>query len=150
MFNCNLPPALLAEWPRSFTCYCGNMGVEWILKIRDSTECWPWRRKFSRCSCRDSNPQPFNHESGALTTELSLSQISTWAFVINTPHPPSCTQAHCQHATFCLVCGHTPTVIFISLWSWPWRKHQNILHATPNKKSETTMTASVLKQDANT
>ena len=21
MFSCNLPPALLAEWPRSFTCY---------------------------------------------------------------------------------------------------------------------------------
>ena len=30
-----------------------------------------WRRKFSRCSCRDSNTRPFNHESGALTTELS-------------------------------------------------------------------------------
>ena len=30
-----------------------------------------WRRKFSRRSCRDSNPRPFNHESGALTTELS-------------------------------------------------------------------------------
>ena len=21
---CNLPPALLAEWPGSFMCYCGN------------------------------------------------------------------------------------------------------------------------------
>ena len=31
----------------------------------------PWRRKFSRRSCRDSNPRPFSHESGALTTELS-------------------------------------------------------------------------------
>ena len=31
----------------------------------------PWRRKFSRRSSRDSNPRPFNHESGALTTELS-------------------------------------------------------------------------------
>ena len=30
----------------------------------------PWRRKFSRRSCKDSNPRPFNHESGALTTEL--------------------------------------------------------------------------------
>ena len=29
------------------------------------------KRKFSRRSCRDSNPRPFNHESGALTTELS-------------------------------------------------------------------------------
>ena len=24
MFSCNLPPALLAKWPGSFTCYCGN------------------------------------------------------------------------------------------------------------------------------
>ena len=37
-----------------------------------STESWPWRRKFSWRSCRDLNPRPFNHESGALTTELSL------------------------------------------------------------------------------
>ena len=28
----NLPPALLAEWPGSFTCYCGNTGVERIPK----------------------------------------------------------------------------------------------------------------------
>ena len=30
-----------------------------------------WRRKFPRRSCRDSNPIPFDHESGARTTELS-------------------------------------------------------------------------------
>ena len=30
------------------------------------------RRKFARLSYLDSNPRPFNHESGALTTELSL------------------------------------------------------------------------------
>ena len=40
-------------------------------KIRVSTESRSWRRKFSRRSSRDSNPRPFNHESGALTTELS-------------------------------------------------------------------------------
>ena len=41
-------------------------------EIRVSTESRPWRRKFSRRSSRDLNPRPFNHESGALTTELSL------------------------------------------------------------------------------
>ena len=60
----------LAEWPGSFTCYCGNTGVERIAKWV-STESRPWRRKFSHRSSRDSNPQSFNHESGALTTELS-------------------------------------------------------------------------------
>ena len=28
VFRCNLPPALLAEWPGSFTYHCGNMGLE--------------------------------------------------------------------------------------------------------------------------
>ena len=31
MFRCDLPLALLAEWPGSFTCHCGNMVVEWTL-----------------------------------------------------------------------------------------------------------------------
>ena len=44
--------------------------------MRVSTESWPWIRKFSRRSSRDSNPRPFNHESGALTTELSPPQYS--------------------------------------------------------------------------
>ena len=39
MFSCNLPPALLAEWPGFFTCYCGNTGVERIPKVStESTE----------------------------------------------------------------------------------------------------------------
>ena len=61
----------LAEWPGFFTCYCGNTGGGTDTEIRVSTESRPWRRKFSRRSSRDSNPRPFNHESGALTTELS-------------------------------------------------------------------------------
>ena len=40
-------------------------------EIRVSTESRPWRRKFCRRSSRDSNPRPFNLESGGLTTELS-------------------------------------------------------------------------------
>ena len=45
--------------------------VEMILKKIVTTESWPWRRKFSCHFCQDSNPLPFNHESGTLTTELS-------------------------------------------------------------------------------
>ena len=61
----------LAEWSGFFTCYCGNTGGGTDTEVRVSTESRPWRRKFSRRSSRDSNPRPFNHESGALTTELS-------------------------------------------------------------------------------
>ena len=37
-FGCNLPPALLAEWPGSFMCYCSNMGNGTDTEIRVSTE----------------------------------------------------------------------------------------------------------------
>ena len=65
--------ALLAEWPGSCTCYCGNWrGWNGYRNKSQRKKSWPWRRKFARRSrCRDSNPRPFNHESGALTTELS-------------------------------------------------------------------------------
>ena len=29
--RCSLPPALLAEWPGSFACHCGNKEVDWTL-----------------------------------------------------------------------------------------------------------------------
>ena len=43
-----------------------------------STESRSWRRKFSRRSCRDSNPRPFNDESGTLTTEPSSPSHDHW------------------------------------------------------------------------
>ena len=71
LFSCNLPPALLAEWLGFLRATAVTRG--WMdTEIRVSTENWPWRRKFSRCSSRDSNPRPFNHKFGTLTTELSL------------------------------------------------------------------------------
>ena len=44
-------------------------------EIRVSTESWPRRRQFSYHFCRDWNPRPFDHESGALTTELSQRKV---------------------------------------------------------------------------
>ena len=61
MLSGNLPPALLAEWLGSFTCYCGNAEVEQVPKKRVSTESWPWRRKF----CCSSN-QPYNRRPSIL------------------------------------------------------------------------------------
>ena len=41
--------------------------------VRVGTESWPWRNEFPRLSfCQDLNPRPFDHEFGALTSELSL------------------------------------------------------------------------------
>ena len=59
-------------------------------EIRVSTESRPWRRKFSRRSSRDSNPRPFNHESGVLTTELSpppnYSRVTPFFFLKSSTH----------------------------------------------------------------
>ena len=47
-------------------------------RIRVSSQSSFWRRKFSRRSCRDSNSQPFDHESGAFINQLSrLSNTDT-------------------------------------------------------------------------
>ena len=72
VFSSNLPPALFAEWPGSFMCYFGNTGVERIYQNKSQHRNLTLERKILRRSYRDSNPQPFNHKSGALTIELSL------------------------------------------------------------------------------
>ena len=79
-------------------------GVTWGWNghwIRVSTQSRLWRRKFPCHSCWDSNSQPFDHESGALTNKLS-----------RLPH----FVVHTQHL------GHT------SLWSH-WHTHTICMHA---------------------
>ena len=66
MFSCNLPPALLAEWPGSFMCYCSGTDTE----IRVSTESWPWRRQFPTTPVGTWTRGPFDQEPDALTAEL--------------------------------------------------------------------------------
>ena len=61
VFNRDLPPALLAEWQGAFYATAGR-----YTEIRVLTESWLWWRKFARCSCRESNPRPSDHESGAV------------------------------------------------------------------------------------
>ena len=71
-----------------------------------------WHKKLtlkifylSHCSCWDSNPRPFNHESGALTTELSL--LPFWpSLKVSLGKPVSTT--HVQQA-----CRR---------WSWRWKQ----------------------------
>ena len=40
MFSCNLPPALLVEWPGSFMCLCGSTGVEQINMTSSDLPIW--------------------------------------------------------------------------------------------------------------
>ena len=95
-------------------------------EIRVSTGSWPWRRKFSRRFCRDSNPRPFDHESGALTTELlTVSQWKSWAkwefgeevkhqsevcqlgVCVWGAHSVQCTMLHC-HCCYIYMCTPLP------------------------------------------
>ena len=41
VFSCNLPLATLAEWPGSFTSYCGNTWVERIPKLKSAQKVDP-------------------------------------------------------------------------------------------------------------
>ena len=61
VLRCNLPPALLAEWPGLLHATAVTRGWNGH-QIRVSTQSRLWRSKFS---CWDSNSQPFNHKSGA-------------------------------------------------------------------------------------
>ena len=49
-------------------------------RIRVSTQSSLCRRKFSRRFCRNSNSQPLDHESGALTNKLSRQQYEACAW----------------------------------------------------------------------
>ena len=63
VFRCNPPRALLAKWPGSVTCHCSNTGVE---RTPNNSK----HRKFS-LEKPGLELQPFDHEPGALATELS-------------------------------------------------------------------------------
>ena len=65
-----------------FYVHCGNTGWK-RQRIRVSTKRLLWRRKFSSRSCRDSNSQPFDHESGALTIKLPRLPESTEVSLIS-------------------------------------------------------------------
>ena len=52
------------------------------MTVRVSTESWPWRRKVSHHSCQDLNPQPFNHQSGALPLSYPCSRSTYWTGVL--------------------------------------------------------------------
>ena len=102
MFRRKLLPALLAEWPESFTCHCGKTGVEQTPN-KSSTHSWLWRRKFSHRFCWDLNSQPFDHESGALTSELSWLLAYLWGMCNTRPPPPELLSfsRDCQPAVGC-------------------------------------------------
>ena len=66
MFSCNLPPALLAEWPGSFTCYCGNTGRE-----ATTNNAWIW----CSCMCIHMRTSVYSLTGRTLVKSLHRSQL---------------------------------------------------------------------------
>ena len=108
MFSCNAPPAF----------WLNNHGFYLLLqqhrggtdtKIRVSTESWPWRRQFYHCSCRDSNPRPFDHKSGTLP--------------LSHHHSPAC--VHVSHMCYC----HTALLLALDGLLLLWLTLPDDLHA---------------------
>ena len=86
-------------------------------EIRVSTESWFWRRKFSWRSCQDSNLGPFDHESDALTTELT-----TWPYCHAAVSLLSTTWPYC-HVAVSLMSTTWPycdTAVSLLSTTWPY------------------------------
>ena len=71
VMSCNLPPALFWQNDQDFLC---ATAVTWgwnRYQNKSQHRKLTRRRKFSLHSCRNTNPGPFDHEFGTLSTELS-------------------------------------------------------------------------------
>ena len=75
VFSCNLPPALWAEQLGSSICYCGNMGVEWILKEESAQKIDPGEENYPTAP---QTPWHFHPDSGTLPVSSSLSPDRGW------------------------------------------------------------------------
>ena len=80
VFNCNMLPELLASWPGSFTCHCGNTGWN-----GQRTRAGTGRHRELTLDKKIHTPllpnvdlRPFHHESTALPTELSRLLLVHW------------------------------------------------------------------------
>ena len=67
---CNLPPALWAEWLGSFTCHCGNTGVEQTPNKSQHTKL-TLEKKIFPLLLPGFKLKLFDHKSGTLTSKLS-------------------------------------------------------------------------------
>ena len=96
VFSCNLPPAPFwqNDWDLLHASVVTRGGTN--TKIRIGTESWFQRRKFSCHSCRDSNLQPFDHNSGA----VPLSYHCFPYFHANEPRTTSLLRPRCFFKTF--------------------------------------------------
>ena len=90
MLRCNLPPALLAEWPGSYMYRFGKWGWNGHC-IRLSTQSCLWRRKF--CYHDVLSNLPVSKGTGAVRTDHWTEPLRTWeeSKCILSP-PPCCTQ----------------------------------------------------------
>ena len=119
IYRCNWPPALLAEWPGSFTCHGGKMGVE-VCTLNKSQHT---KRKFPCRSCKNSNLQPFDQKSGALSTNFPGCRCPgiVWEPIRKWAHP----QFVWEHSAR-VVSAHWATTDWSWLKEWNWCAWANL------------------------
>ena len=70
VFMCNLPPALLAEWPGHFMCHCSNTGMEWTPNMSQHTKL-TLEKKILRPLLPGFEPTTFRSEVWCFANKLS-------------------------------------------------------------------------------
>ena len=124
--SCNLPPALLAEWPGSFYVQLWSHRGGTNTEITVSAESWPWRIFLSCCFCQDLKQQPFDRESGA-----------PYHWAIPVPHIRHKLMKIHHHTTLgykrfscsedIIGTNIISLILFFCelLWLWPWTQQSN-------------------------
>ena len=126
MFRCNLPPALLAEWPGSFTCHCSNTGVErtpnksqhrkLTLEKKILLPFLPgFDRAIFRSRVRRSYPQAIPASLDAATYKMTETTYTLFKMKSAIFRPCAQSFTHSGHATFVPV--YPGTMVSTSFWS---------------------------------
>ena len=121
--RCNVPSALLAEWPGSSMCHCGNTGVKRTLNKRQHTKLTLEKKTLP--------PLLLGFE---LATFQSQVRHSIPAYSFNRPWKDSNTQAKQRMGTqadrqtgWQMITDRQKSILLASPWaaSWAWTRHES-------------------------
>ena len=82
LFCCNLPPALLEEWPGSLMCCCGNTGVEQVPNWESAQKVDPGEENSHATSAWTRTHDFFYHEFGTLPLSVFTISIFNYEYVV--------------------------------------------------------------------
>ena len=124
VFRCNLPPALLAEWPGSNMCHCGDTGMEWT----------PNKSQHTKLTLEKKILPPLLPGFELATFRSRVRRSNQQA--IAAPHVTRVVTHYytTQIFLFCFCCGDNLGEDYISVYCH-WRLQYTTGQTTVNKKS---------------